>query len=116
MKTALFQAGFRVIDGEDCFKAVRGFCQICISRKGDGLVLSIPVVKLEPGDPPENLVGYLRDRNSHHKGPGKFRISRGTVFYECIAQNDDAVTLCLEAQRTVEKLGPKILNVLGYPQ
>ncbi|MGE5578619.1 MAG: hypothetical protein ACM3WU_01125 [Bacillota bacterium] len=123
---------------EVAFRAVRGHCEVHVARSGDRILLSIPVVRLGPERPvTERLTQYLDDRNASGKGPGVFQLDGDTVWYRAHrdldasspgnardsgaaypnAGNDAAryaqvAATALAMQETVERLGPKILNLL----
>lgn len=111
----LSASGFEVVVCQGRMKAVRGLCQVHVCHGEEGIALAIPVVRLRQSTGiPADLLEYLRDRNRRHKGPGQFQISRNMVWYCARASGeDDLAKTALGAQETVERIGPKILNVLG---
>lgn len=132
------------------FRAMRGHCEVHVSRSGEGVSLSIPVVKLGPERPvTERLTQYLEGRNASGKGPGVFHLEGDTVWYRAprdsgtafpgagrdlsatfpgnarrdaacadqlpgaySGQSASIAAIALAMQETVEKLGPKILNLI----
>ena len=108
------EQGFCVVRQEpDSMKVVRGRCEVHIRIVKDGAVLEIPVMKF-PGQKgaSEALMSHLLERNGTMDGPG-FSGS-GTIAYitgrlpEGLRASEK---LALKMQQTVEKLGPKVLNV-----
>lgn len=116
-ESALRALGFRLMPAAPAdLRAVRGFCEVHIYFREGGLDLGIPVVRLGRERPvtPE-LLKYLDDRNSAGKGPGKFSIEEGAVWYRAQSTGgraDEVAALALSMQLAAEKLGPKVLNVI----
>lgn len=55
----------------------------------------------------------MTDRNTAHGGPGRFEIEGGMIWYRAFARPDDRPEAVAEgAVSAVEKIGPKILNLL----
>mgnify|MGYP005841150523 FL=1 len=100
-------------------KAVRGHCEVHLSRDPTRGTwdLEIPVVRLSSRRPlsPE-AASYLEDRNKSGKVRGAFAADGGFIWYRVCAESDASpaslARLAAEMQETVERLGPKILNLL----
>lgn len=112
---AFRQCGFALRQCPDYLKLTRGRCEIHVRREPQGIGLAIPVVRLgadrQAAGP---LESYLEERNRGHKGPGRFAVRDGLVWYEAKAgANGDTAAIALAMQETVERLGPRILNILG---
>ena len=118
--TACFQsAGFEVRPSPRGIKAIRGHCEVHLSRdpiRGTWR-LEIPVVRLSSRRPlsPE-AASYLDDRNKSGKIRGAFAADSGLIWYRACAESDaqaaSLARMAVEMQETVERLGPKILNLL----
>ncbi len=95
-------------------KMVLGRCEIHIHRHPDHYVLEIPVVRLSPGRGLSPKVeSYLEDRNIHHKGPGLFTVNQKIIWYRAITSHQvDLYDTASACQNVVERLGPKILNLM----
>ncbi len=97
-------------------RALRGHCEVHLQGQDGGVSLSIPVVRLGPGRPATTLLSdYLSGRNKAGKGPGIFILEGDSVLYRALvpAGDPDAVAnTALAMQKTVEKLGPKVLNII----
>jgi len=115
-ESALRALGFRLVPAAPAdLRAVRGFCEVHIYFRKTGVHLAIPVARLGVGHPGiVQISKYLEDRNSARKGPGRFSIEEGTIWYRAepnSGQADEVASLALSMQMAVEKLGPKILNI-----
>ncbi|HAF66472.1 MAG: hypothetical protein WBL52_02460 [Bacillota bacterium] len=108
------EQGFCVVRQEpDSMKVVRGRCEVHIRIVKDGAVLEIPVMKF-PGQKgaSEALMSYLLERNGTMDGPGFFGFRDDCIYYRAFAGGLEGLEkLALKMQQTVEKLGPKVLNV-----
>lgn len=112
--TALRQDGFALRQFPCYLRLVKGRCEIHVKRQAQGFSLAIPIVRLGPDRPvTDELASYLADRNCGHKGPGLFQVKGGSVWYEAAASVQDLTEVALSMQKTVERLGPRILNILG---
>lgn len=112
---AIRERGFACREFPDYLRLVRGHCEIHVAARPDHFALCIPVVKLGPDRPVTSaLKDYLEERNRGHKGPGLFQIGNGFVWYEATApRTGDVAAVALAMQQVVERLGPRVLNILG---
>ncbi|HHX10154.1 MAG TPA: hypothetical protein GX729_02095 [Firmicutes bacterium] len=111
---AFCQQGFCVVRQDpDAIKVVRGRCEIHIQKVKQGTVLEIPVMNFRGQKAPtKTLMGYLLERNGSMNGPGFFGFREGCIYYRAFAGGHESIEqLALQMQKTVEKLGPKVLNV-----
>ncbi len=95
-------------------KVILGRCEIHIYRRPENYALEIPVVRLsrERGLPLK-VQSYLEDRNEHHQGPGLFTVTKEIIWYRAVADNEEDLNdTMLACQNVVERLGPKILNLM----
>jgi hypothetical protein len=123
-RLSLFRkAGFQVIVREGAAKTakpvklVKGRCEIHLSNSPNGLMMEIPVVRNDRQDGqnelPKIVADYLSDRNSAHKGPGRFVFDGDIIWYRAFSgPKDEPQAVANGACNAVEKLGPKILNLL----
>jgi len=112
-------SGFTIVPPvSSALRAVRGLCEIHFSVCEDRIEMAIPVVRLGPDRPvTETLLKYLEGRNASAKGPGKFSVHGDTIWYRAnLVRSDgwaeDAASMARSMQETVEKVGPKILNII----
>lgn len=115
-KDAFRQVGFKQAKtGDDRFKFIRGCCEIYVNDcSKTGITIEIPVAKL-PGykEPSGLLYNYLLERNGTMKGPGYFCIRNETIWFRAVLPgNDNISAIALQMQETVERLGPRIMNLL----
>jgi len=111
---AFQQLGFRVVGQEpDGIKVVKGHCEIHIRTVREGTALDLPVMRFrENRTPSETLLNYLLERNGSMNGPGFFAIREDCIYYRAIAGcHENIEQLALDMQQTVEKLGPKVINI-----
>ena len=116
---AFLAEGFEAVSSPNGLKLVRGHCEVRVSRQAarDTLQLEIPVVRLIPERPlPPAALSYLEERNRAGKGPGRFEVEGKTVWYRATVEAgiapESLALLALAMQETVERIGPKILNIL----
>jgi len=113
--------GFSMVKGTGSrVKLVRGHCEVHIRQEGESWIFEIPVVRLsQHKESPMALCRYLLERNGESKGPGFFGIREEMVWYRAalpadIAQNEPGLEkTVLSMQEAVERLGPKVLNLMG---
>ncbi len=118
--SALEKKGFALRPFTGYVRLVRGYCEIHLKpgiQADPGFVMEIPVLRLGPGRPLSPLVAsYLEERNRTRKGPGTFTVHGDIIWYKAAADQDatpDALAgIALAMQETVERIGPKILNML----
>lgn len=108
------EAGFQVFRKDGKTKLVKGRCEVHLSAVEGSLMMAIPVVRIQrQGQLPARVTEYLTDRNTAHGGPGRFEIEGGMIWYRAFARPDDRPEAVAEgAVSAVEKIGPKILNLL----
>ena len=111
---AFVRAGFFVFEERpEAVKVVKGRCEIDIRKAPEGVILDIPILSLRDKRTPSSvLMEYLLERNGAMNGPGFFAIKDGVVCYKGVCkQTEDIEALASGMQITVERLGPKIINV-----
>lgn len=98
------------------FRAVRERCEVLFRRECGHIAMEIPVVRLGPDRPlTPPLSDYLTERNEARRGPGAFSVEGDMIWYKASVAGGDpaaAAATALAMQATVEKIGPKILNIL----
>jgi hypothetical protein len=111
--------GFQLRRFPACLRLVKGRCEVHVrpGRGAGGLLIEIPIVRLGADRPvPEILASYLEERNKGHKGPGAFAVEPGFIWYRASVDPGEspekAAGTALAMQETVERIGPKILNML----
>lgn len=108
--------GFEVYETVTCgLKLVRGHCEIHVEVVPGGVLMEIPVARL-PRERKDTgpVFQYLLERNAQMKGPGFFGVRDGCIFYRTLWRSGESVAeVARELQETVERLGPKILNLLS---
>lgn len=110
--------GFEAASSAGRRRFVRGHCEVHVERSdGGGVRLAIPVVRLGPERPKTPaLAAYLEDRNARGEGPGRFETEGELIRYVADAVSavraEDLADLALAMQETVERTGPKVLNIL----
>ena len=101
-------------------KLVKAHCEIYArtSPEGQYFQFEIPVSRLEMArESPLALYRYLLDRNGAMPGPGYFAVRDGIIWYRLVlpreVQEHPLLTekLLVKMVETVERLGPKILNL-----
>ncbi len=109
-------AGFEVVILQDSVKLVRGLCElhVCSALEATLPEFDIPVVRIDrQSGIPKELQEYLENRNERHGGPGTFRIEGDTVWYKAQGTHaEPPEKTALKAQKAVESIGPRILNLL----
>ncbi len=111
---AFGQEGFFVVEQyPDGIRVVKGHCEIHVQKVPEGVALDVPVMALRGKKAPsEALMSYLLERNGAMNGPGFFAMKEGCIYYRAIAYCHESIEkLALHMQITIEKLGPKIVNV-----
>ena len=98
-------------------RLVRGRCEVHLRAEGDALVAEIPLARLGPDRPlPDVLLVYLRERNEGHKGPGLFLAEKGFIWYRAAVSvegvPEETAALAAAMVEAVERLAPKVLNML----
>ncbi len=108
------EAGFRVHQRDGKAKLVKGRCEVHLSPVSRTLDMRIPVVRIDrQGALPKRVTDYLSDRNGNHRGPGQFEIEGNMIWYRALLGPEDRPEdVATRACGAVEKIGPKILNLL----
>lgn len=113
--TSIFrETGFSIIEqSRDSIKVVKDHCEIHIQQDSKAAILELPVIKLwGKREKSQSLMGYLLERNGYMNGPGFFAIKDDCVYYRSIVYCPENIgKVALEMQKTLEQLGPKIINV-----
>lgn len=119
LSAALRELGFRLAPpamGANLPRAVRGHCEVHVDVGDDAVSLGIPVARLGSDRPLTPLVmDYLTGRNEAGKGPGLLTAEDDGIWYRAWVGGGDptkAAAVALAMQKTVERIGPKILNIL----
>jgi hypothetical protein len=118
--SAFREKGFDTKLSPGYLRLVRGHCEVHVtqdSRGGSCFTMEIPVVRLGPDRHLSPVVAsYLDDRNKAGTGPGRFAVDGDVIWYRATAEGEAApdalALLVLRMQETVERTGPKILNML----
>jgi hypothetical protein len=111
------KAGFRVYAKDSQVKLVLGRCEVHLSKISPDSRISdmeIPVVRIDrQGELPKRVTDYLSDRNERGGGPGLFEIEGNMIWYRAVLGPEDSPEdVAAQACHAVEKIGPKILNLL----
>ncbi len=119
LSAAFRELGFRSAPpaaGAKLPRAVRGHCEVHVDVAKDTVSLGIPIARIGTDRPATPLIrDYLAGRNEAGKGPGLFSVEDDTIWYRASVEGGDPATaaaVALAMQKVVEKIGPKILNIL----
>ncbi|MGI6163089.1 MAG: hypothetical protein ACOYEQ_04055 [Bacillota bacterium] len=108
------EMGFSVTDQNSGYiKIEKGCCEISVRACDERAILELPVMKLwGRRETSLALMDYLLRRNGEMGGPGFFGIKGDCIYYMSVVYNtEDVGQIAMEMQKTIEKLGPRIINM-----